>query len=159
MTCFSFLNDQGASINYASKILPIFDPPSSLRKQVYHISLCSSISIWLTPSPWPAYVVYGCPLMVSYSIGVFRQVNYEHLRPIYLAQAKSEAAADGTAQPPTLKTTLTASFDLPSLDQDQGPLIFQPSQTTHCCRSLPGLIIFTTLSHGVLSRYYHNKCY
>ena len=131
-----------------------------LRKQVYYISLCSNIRIRLNPlPPSPAYVVYGCPLMVSYSIGVFRQVNYEHLRPIYLAQAKSEAAADGTAQPPTLKTTLTASFDLPSLDQDQGPLIFQPSQTTHCCRSLPGLIIFTTLSHGVLSRYYHNKCY
>ena len=36
------------SINYVSKILPIFDP---LRKQVYYISLFSSISIWLTPLP------------------------------------------------------------------------------------------------------------
>ena len=35
----------GASINYVSKIFPIFDP---LRKQVYYISLCSSID--LTPS-------------------------------------------------------------------------------------------------------------
>ena len=50
----------GPSINYVSKILPFFDPPSPLRKQVYYISLCSSISIWLTPPPLsPAYVVYG----------------------------------------------------------------------------------------------------
>ena len=40
-----------------------FWPP--LRKQVYYISLCSSISIWLTPLPPSlAYVVYGSPLMV-----------------------------------------------------------------------------------------------
>ena len=34
-----------------------FCPP--IRRQVYHISLCCSIGIWLTPSP--AYVVYGFP--------------------------------------------------------------------------------------------------
>ena len=56
--------DKGLFINYVSKILPIFDPPPlPLRKQVYYISLCSGISISLTPPPpSPAYVVYGCPL-------------------------------------------------------------------------------------------------
>ena len=85
--------------------------------------------------------------------GVFREVNYEHPRPVYLSRAEKEdqLSSDGTAQPPSLKTTLTASssFDLPSsLDHDQGPLIFQPSQS-HCCRSLPGLIIFSLLGHFV----------
>ena len=40
---------KGLSINYVGKISPIFTPP--LRKQVYYISLCSSIGIWLTPFP------------------------------------------------------------------------------------------------------------
>ena len=36
----------------------IFDPhPLQLRWQVYYISLCSSIGIWLPLSPSPAYVV------------------------------------------------------------------------------------------------------
>ena len=39
---------KGPSINYVGKILPIFDPFPILR-QVYYISLCSSIGIWLTP--------------------------------------------------------------------------------------------------------------
>ena len=33
-------SSKGLFINYVSKILPIFDPPSPLRKQVYYISLC-----------------------------------------------------------------------------------------------------------------------
>ena len=37
-----------------------FWPPSPFRRQVYYISLCSTIGIWLPPSPSPAYVVYGC---------------------------------------------------------------------------------------------------
>ena len=53
---------QGASLNYVGKIVPFF-APSALRRQVYYISLCSSIGIWLIPSPSPAYVVYGCPLI------------------------------------------------------------------------------------------------
>ena len=40
-----------------------FWPPSPFRRQVYFISLCSNIGIWLTPSPSsPAYVVYGWSL-------------------------------------------------------------------------------------------------
>ena len=39
-----------ASINYVGKILLIFDP-LPLRRQVYKISLRSSIGIWLTPLP------------------------------------------------------------------------------------------------------------
>ena len=42
---------KGPSINYVSKILPIFDPLSPLRKQLYYISLYSSIRIWLTLLP------------------------------------------------------------------------------------------------------------
>ena len=61
---FYRLCTKGASINYVSKILPIFDPSSPLRQQVYYISLCNSISIWLPP-PSPAYVVYGGPLIES----------------------------------------------------------------------------------------------
>ena len=38
---FFVLRPKGASLNYVGKILPIFDPP--LRRQVYYISLCSSI--------------------------------------------------------------------------------------------------------------------
>ena len=93
--------------------------------------------------------------------GVYRIVNYEHLRPIYLVQAtqsKSEiedsiSRSSTTVQPPSLlKTTLTTSFDLPSLErgqEGQGPLIFQPSQTSRCCKSLPGLIIFSLVGHLV----------
>ena len=43
-----------------------FWPPSPLHKQVYYISLCSSISIWLPPSPSLAYVVYGSPQDCTY---------------------------------------------------------------------------------------------
>ena len=95
--------------------------------------------------------------------GVYRIVNYEHLRPVYLLQAtqsKSEMEDGGvsrsstttTVQPSLLKTTLTTSFDLPSIERDQegqGPLIFQPSQTSRCCKSLPGLIIFSLVGHLV----------
>ena len=97
--------------------------------------------------------------------GVYRIVNYEHLRPVYLfraTQSKSEMEDGGvsrssntTVQPSLLKTTLTTSFDLPSSierdqEEGQGPLIFQPSQTSRCCKSLPGLIIFSLVGHLVL---------
>ena len=92
--------------------------------------------------------------------GVYRIVNYEHLRPVYLLRAtQSKSEMEGgvfrsstTVQPSLLKTTLTTSFDLPSLErgqEGQGPLIFQPSQTSRCCKSLPGLIIFSLVGHLV----------
>ena len=54
--------------------MPIFDP---LRKQVYYISLCSSISIWLPPSPSPAYVVYGWPLIEVYPHRIYEEPSKE----------------------------------------------------------------------------------
>ena len=38
--------------------------PHLFRRQVYYISLGSSVGIWswITPSPLPTYVVYGCSL-------------------------------------------------------------------------------------------------
>ena len=71
----------GASINYVSDILPIFTPlPSPLRKQVYYISLFSSISIWLTPLP--PRLVYGCPLMVENCVKLKMEYSIEDF--IYL---------------------------------------------------------------------------
>ena len=47
----------GPYTNYVDKILEIFDPPSPLCRQVYYISLCSSIDIWQTTFPLLVYVV------------------------------------------------------------------------------------------------------
>ena len=66
---------KGASINYVSKILPIFDP-LTLRNQVYYISLCSSIYIWSTPLL--VYVVYEWPQTHYYS------TSRRHLMPFKL---------------------------------------------------------------------------
>ena len=56
-----------------------FWTPLPLRRQVYYISLCSSIDIWQTPPPPHAlvYVVCVWPLMVSvtYTILIFRENN------------------------------------------------------------------------------------
>ena len=105
--------------------------------------------------------------------GVYRIVNYEHLRPVYLfraTQSKSEMEDGGvsrssntTVQPSLLKTTLTTSFDLPSSierdqEEGQGPLIFQPSQTSRCCKSLPGLIIFSLVGHLVYVAFFSFSC-
>ena len=43
---------KGLFINYVDRILKIFDPTSPcLRRQVYNISICSTIDIWPTPLP------------------------------------------------------------------------------------------------------------
>ena len=57
---------QGPSINYVGKILPIFDP---LRRQVYHIILCSSIGIWLTPLPLACLRSLWMPPNVNFQNG------------------------------------------------------------------------------------------
>ena len=57
---------KGPYTNYVDMILEIFDPPSPLRRQVYYISLCSSIYIWQTPPPSSlVYVVCVWPLKES----------------------------------------------------------------------------------------------
>ena len=46
---FNQIYHMGPSINYVGKILPIFDPPPPSEGEIYYISLCNSIGIWLTP--------------------------------------------------------------------------------------------------------------
>ena len=54
-----------------------FWPPLPLCQQVYYISLCSTISLWLTPPPpSPADIVYGGPLTGNFQL--FRYVTEVH---------------------------------------------------------------------------------
>ena len=75
------LGSQGPYSNYVDKILEIFDPPSSsiaMHRQVYYISLCSSIDIWQTP-PLPPRLstqfVYG-PLCIIFNL--FSETFYRY---------------------------------------------------------------------------------
>ena len=49
--CLRILFSFGAVHKLRKQDFANFWPPSPLRKQVYYISLCSSISIWQTPLP------------------------------------------------------------------------------------------------------------